>query len=1068
MKKIFLIMIGIVFLIGFISADTGCCFDVDTGLCSSNAEQTACENLGGEFTSADNCNSVSRCIKGCCILGGDNVEYITSRACQIMSISGGIQFNWQAGVSEESCLAISGAQEMGACTYGGEYEKNCDFTTRSDCNGEFHSGLLCTAQELNTLCEASDDTTCVEGKDQVYFLDSCGNRANIYDANKRYDQSYWTHIRTPEQSCNYGNSNAGSKICGNCDYTQSSTCKSTSSNNVDYGNHICKDLNCGNRKNGESWCQSEDADDVGSRHFRKYCLNGEIHTEPCGDYRTEYCSRGVCFHNPYSQCIAAGNDTEDCGEISGCTMWGEGDNIISALGLQTCISDIQGGMTFWDYAPSEDTVCTIGDYSARLRFIRSSNGYWYFVGTDNLGNNYDGAGVFSLSQDGWTMSGSRLLCRSANTASINHYFPNFLSDDTGCNYAGVTRDIYYSTPSSYWGSMYIDPNFVELLTGRCRALGDCDGRINYVGEKPAKLVKEPKTNFIGLEGREYSTEQTRIVYYIGNYSGRETIRVDSLRNGTGIVAKKYSEISPDSASNEVIYEIPCYFHHKSDSGRHVIDCYLKYECQTYRAPSGSSACEICGEDGVPCSEYRCKSLGQKCEYNEPSGADRGYCKASSDVSPPKITPLRNFVSENYSYASITQSGFSINPDILPNTAIQFGVKTDEEALCKFDIGVSGNSFEEMENELGENWGREHKVVLSLPGQTAANIANASEHNIITEGNFKVYVRCMDGAENWNIDPFLITFNVMDTPDTIAPIISNLNPVSGFRIKHNTTQQVVSFKINEPAECRWDLRDVEYDLMLNDLNCDTTLTDYGALNGYGCYGSLTNVTNDTKEFTEYYIRCKDQPWLEGLETDIYKRNTNFESKKYILKASEELLITELTPRGDVIKNALETSITLRAVTFGGGFSGKAMCVWKINNGAPRIFFNTNSSIHSQVLTNRSEGEYNLTVACVDQSGNRVTNTTSFSLTIDRLSPSVSRAYYSSGSLKVITDENSECKYTDDSRVACSFDFRNINISSMSGTGKQHTIAWEDDKTYYIKCGDYYDNINPGCGIIVRTY
>jgi len=1045
MKKILLIMIGIVLLIGFISADTGCCFDVDTGLCSSNAEQTACENLNGEFTQTDNCNSVSRCTKGCCILGGDNVEYITSRACQIMSRNQNVEFNWQGGVSEESCLEIAGQQEMGACTYGGEYEKNCDFTTRSSCNGEFHSGLLCTAKTLNTVCLASDDTTCVEAKDQVYFLDSCGNRANIYDAENRNNEDYWTYIRTPEESCYYGEINAESQICGNCNYKLGSTCSATSSKNVDYGNYICKDLNCeGGRKNGDHWCEDDTGDmggattvplryyyhwegtlipysisewrttpitlgtmgtvfgedignkyPVGSRFIRKYCLNGEIHTEPCGTFRSEYCEAGECVLNDYQSCYTATTEDE-CDGLYDC-QWIE--NKIGGYQAGHRVDDDDKGLWYTGKLSYLNLLKSLmDDLDPDFGFDRASanrpTNISYCAPKVTPGTSF------------WTSSGDSVCSQGDYTHSAIEFWkphPDATAGDVHkqnrciarCNELALGTQNYHILP-------VIDPEFEEALKRRCRSLGDCGGKLN--------------------------------IEYIGTSRKDNNATMGFSRND----------------DNHNYYTIT-------------------FNCDPYRAPKDGNDCELCGEDGIPCSEYRCKSLGMRCEYSEPAGADRGYCKPSSDVSPPKITPLTSFISENYSYASITLSGFSINPDIQPNTPIQFGVKTDEEATCKFDIGVSGNSFEEMENEFGEVWGKEHKVILSLPGQTAAGIANASEHEVITEGDFNIYVRCMDGASNWNIDPFLVTFKVLDTPDTIAPIIYDLNPMSGFRIKHNTTEQIISFKINEPADCRWDLEDKDYDLMNNSLNCENVLTDQGALNGYyNCYGLLTNVTNDTEKQTDYYIRCKDQPWLEGQETDIYKRNKNFKSEKYVLKASNPLEILEISPTGDVIKNALDTSVTLKAVTGRGGYAGKAMCVWKINEGGARIFFQTNSSRHSQILTNRSEGIYNLTVACIDESGNTAFSNSLFTLKIDRFSPSVSRAYYSSGSLKVITDEKAECKFIEDPRIACGFDFDNPNMTRLSGIAEEHTIAWEDDTTYYIKCKDQYGNINPGCGIIVRTY
>ena len=94
-------------------------------------------------------------------------------------------------------------------------------------NGEFHAGILCSAEELATNCSPSKKTTLIDGKDEVYFVDTCGNPANIYDASKINDKSYWRTVVKKADSCGFGNANgnAGSATCGNCNYFEGSTGK---------------------------------------------------------------------------------------------------------------------------------------------------------------------------------------------------------------------------------------------------------------------------------------------------------------------------------------------------------------------------------------------------------------------------------------------------------------------------------------------------------------------------------------------------------------------------------------------------------------------------------------------------------------------------------------------------------------------------------------------------------------------------------------------------------------------------------------------------------------------------
>ncbi|RMD65709.1 hypothetical protein D6817_05575, partial [Candidatus Pacearchaeota archaeon] len=131
-------------------------------------------------------------------------------------------------------------------------------------NVEFHPGKLCSAEELQTNCGPTKQTTCLPGREEVYFVDSCGNPANIYDASKINDLTYWSDIKDKKDSCNPDQSNAGSQTCGNCNYLLGGYCREATSETgtPTYGGNICASLNCPasdltggkERIHGESWC----------------------------------------------------------------------------------------------------------------------------------------------------------------------------------------------------------------------------------------------------------------------------------------------------------------------------------------------------------------------------------------------------------------------------------------------------------------------------------------------------------------------------------------------------------------------------------------------------------------------------------------------------------------------------------------------------------------------------------------------------------------------------------------------------------------------------------------------
>lgn len=318
----------------------GICFDSSEGLCMDNTPQRVCNDANGTWMDAT--ASVPQCNLGCCVLG-TQASFVTLTRCKKLSGFYGLETDFRTNIKDEfNCIAIASAQDIGACVFESDYQRTCKFTTRADClgvgtggnitsPGEFHKDYLCSAEELATNCGITTQTMCVAGKDEIYFKDSCGNPANIYDANKKDDKSYWQKVIDKSQACGAGssNGNTGSKSCGNCDYFKGSICKEGDAN---YGDYVCTDLNCYNTKNGEdykngeSWCEyqsntGEGKDTVGSRQFRHVCINGEETVEPCADFRNEVCyeeeletSAGVfieaaCRVNRWRDCID--QDTEE-------------------------------------------------------------------------------------------------------------------------------------------------------------------------------------------------------------------------------------------------------------------------------------------------------------------------------------------------------------------------------------------------------------------------------------------------------------------------------------------------------------------------------------------------------------------------------------------------------------------------------------------------------------------------------------------------------------------------------------------------------------------------------------
>src|SRR3989344_5141113 len=250
---------------------TGTCVNENTGGCTSNTPKSVCENTGGKWENKDK-NEIPECKLGCCILGQE-VAFVNVPACQQLATDYGVDVDFREDINSQSqCFSLDTTPEEGACVlekaitpesapsgffenlFGGEnpasettLKIDCVRTTQSGCsslNGDFRKGLLCSAQGLSD-CAKSQETKLED--DKVYFKDTCGNKANIYDSSMFANTNYWEEIQDPK--CSVGST--PSSTCGDCSYrlgTIGAEYKSGEAGmptaSPKYGNNVCRDLSC--------------------------------------------------------------------------------------------------------------------------------------------------------------------------------------------------------------------------------------------------------------------------------------------------------------------------------------------------------------------------------------------------------------------------------------------------------------------------------------------------------------------------------------------------------------------------------------------------------------------------------------------------------------------------------------------------------------------------------------------------------------------------------------------------------------------------------------------------------
>jgi hypothetical protein len=490
---------------------------------------------------------------------------------------------------------------------------------------------------------------------------------------------------------------------------------------------------------------------------------------------------------------------------------------------------------------------------------------------------------------------------------------------------------------------------------------------------------------------------------------------------------------------------------------------IKFTCLPWQPPRGGEKCGECGKNGLPCSTYQCQSLGLTCQFiNEGTLQEECINIAPDDATAPIISPDNSVLQTGFSY-EVSQNGLGYTvkgpgtDGCLPAfNPVDLGISLSEPGQCKFS-DLHTNSYDEMLpikyfDTLNSNtYSSSHRMSFIVPSLDALATTLESPSG---KKDFALYLRCIDKSGNPNVNEYAISFCVNPQPDIMAPEIKGFIPASDSSVALDATEKEIMFVTSEPSECKWSTTDQAYELMPNEVSCDTGTgqqTILGGLLGWGCKVKLP-VTADTNT---YYFRCKDQPWLTGTEIDGRARNINAISKPYSLKKTiTALTITSVSPNGETISSAnVPISIDLKVATSGGAEGASTRCEFAMFAGGRfSEFKTTGESEHTQPgLTFFVPKKYELPIKCEDDVGNKAEAIASFELFIDSKGPLITRVY-DNGGLNVITNEAATCVIN---RESCSFDFDKGTL--MSGTEFAHTATLSSDATTFVKCKDNFGNL-----------
>jgi hypothetical protein len=1094
------------------SCEPGCCIDFKEGLCSPQTSKVECEKNGGNWSNQKECN-IQQCQKGCCVLGG-NAEFTTEKRCEQLSFLEGFNKDFRDYSTEIDCLALAASQSEGACI------KNnlCTLKTEAECStigGRFYENYLCSNPSLETNCLRQDSTGCVDEKDEIYWFDSCGNRENIYSSDKN---DSWNNgmILQKSESCGSNSGNINSETCGNCNAFLSSTCSaSTSSNKIEDGNYVCKDLSCVDengktRMNGESWCSYDGyvgngKDSVGSRHWLMKCLDGEVTSEGCADYRGAICtqsditeggknfSTASCVMNEALICLgynkADGSvDKEACEGNEQCMV--ESVDVDSYFKFSKCVGKYPRGFDFanGERLDTSKSLCSYASNSCTVVYKKNALGQWKVQANGDCLNK-----EFTQKMNDFCVSmgdcGTYINYIGDGTNNINVKNAPKISWTDYKQYAEPIKGYYINLKNA--GDLLLSKIFgVGGFSSSEDKLAKTVGLLGQISGGAGTLVAG--VNYVGGGSYLYTAAYPALGYFAGAATGfavgmaagsyfakltgqeNEGAMVMALAGGVAGAYLALNYVGYLAWNPYVIYAVIAIIIYTLITGwGKTKQVTVKFDCLPWQPPIGGENCKKCNEDPLkPCTEYRCSSLGTACKLINENSNNPACESAAYETNPPVIT-IGDNITQGYKFQNIQNKSVELRKDngdcIDEFTPITFQLKTDEFAQCMYSF-ERAPTYEDMDGNYPVEqtlYTTNHTFAFKMPSLDSFSAYEV--HGDLKEkfGKVDLFVKCMDVHGNFNIDDYDVNLCIHSRPD-LTPVkhaYTTASPANNAKLKIGTKIVNANIWVNEPAECKYDTRSgIDYNAMSNQMECNTDLEGV-ELNGWKCNTNLS-VSDGENNF---YIKCKDQPWKEANDSS---RNVNQQDYNYTLYVTKDSLKIDSikfsfegksVDSGGTIVNGFEpVSLDIQVKTSGGADNGKAQCSWGVEPDKLTLFFETFSDMHKQTLTPRFGGEHINYIKCIDEAGNSADGIGNVTLNIDTSPPEIARIYNSGGNLKVITNEKAECYYE---LGRCNFDLKN-GTSMTIGLSTEHTITNAKNQDYYIKCRDAFENTNPDCAAVIR--
>jgi len=375
-----------------------------------------------------------------------------------------------------------------------------------------------------------------------------------------------------------------------------------------------------------------------------------------------------------------------------------------------------------------------------------------------------------------------------------------------CNIASLDKDDYGKENKRSWG---------ESTLLYCQRTADCG---NY---------------------RNAADDITKLGYYNRDGEAEDWLYWEDgwIKNGSKFVIRK-SLYKIDLLSN---VEIP-----QGTVGGYAV-------CDIWKAPAANK-CDFCNNKKYPCTEYKCKSLGRDCVYQ--NAACKLNPNANFDGPTAEIKEIKDYnynILTNPTYPRANE--YKITDKIEVHQPLYFEFRTSEPSRCKLSLYppglrsaiVTSTGFSINDILLNDyDYKVDYNLTLRFPSSSFTML-----------NQYNLFISCYDKDGNYQ-DPSLVIsletkeiINDIEKPEIIEILPKKENLIFD-------SDNLFNLFVNEPFNsCRYSTSNVQYNDM-NDLGCETEeynilfIRNY-PLGSYVCSATI-NIPAGTNSL---YFACEDK-------------------------------------------------------------------------------------------------------------------------------------------------------------------------------------------------------------------